>query len=157
MADAPDKPSKTRGLRPFKQGHDPRRNAGGRPSGARGLAAWAKRQTRGGKEMLEILFEIARDPTAKQEVRKAAAEAALTRTVGPPSQEIVLDATVEAQASQPARLRIDYSKLTVDEMEALRALVLKAREPDADTVLIPAHREPVEDAELVPADDADTE
>lgn len=101
--------TKQRG-RPFAKGQSG--NPGGRPRGS-GIAGLVRERTADGVEPVEVLLKIMRDKKAAKRDRIKAAEVLLDRGWGKPQQQVEVTTPPVA----------DLSKLTVDQLREVRALL----------------------------------
>jgi len=86
---------------PFKPGHDPHRNTGGRPRGrVAKFREMAGEQTDDGREIVEGLRAIYNDPTATKTERLKAYELLLAYLLGKPETAVSIEADVTARPAQ---------------------------------------------------------
>lgn len=96
----PNEPLKKRGNPNMRPGA-PSLNPSGRPRGAKGLAAYVAEQTSDGRELVDRLLELSRDPKAPIRERFAATTALLDRAVGKPLQPSEIQMSIERAIEYP--------------------------------------------------------
>lgn len=126
---------------PFKPGHDPNRNAAGRPRGRIAkFRAMLGDSTRDGQEMVDELTAIWRDKETPARERLAALELGLAYLLGKPESSVSIDAEVTARtgpqldgAALIASLPLDVVREVNRAIEENPKLLIAA--PDDESVL----------------------
>jgi len=77
-------------------------NPSGRPRGAAGLARYVAEQTDDGRELIDRLLHLSRDPEAPVREATSATMALIDRLAGKPMQPSEIAMQIEATASAPA-------------------------------------------------------
>jgi hypothetical protein len=120
-------------------------NPSGRPPGQGNLAK--KIRAKFGEDLrrlVDMAEDMLEDPATPAAVKKGVIEMLMDRAVGKPMTQLELTATLApAPPTEPA---IDFSKLSVEELEDLERLMLKASTETHEVFALPAP-EP-EDAEV---------
>lgn len=79
----------------------PSLNPNGRPRGAKGIAAYVAEKTSDGRELVDRLLELSRDPKAPIRERFSATTALLDRAVGRPLQPSEIQLSIEHTIEYP--------------------------------------------------------
>jgi hypothetical protein len=94
-------------------------NPKGRPRIAGGLAQRIRAATGDGQELLDFVLDVLRDPASSDEMKRYAHTWLSNRGHG--KEPIML----EVAAAERAEPEVDYSRLSVEELEALERMMVK--------------------------------